>query len=47
MFILSELQDQHQPNIPRVGVSSMRYASIVHDVIHSSQSFQDLCDFCP
>ena len=47
MLILSELQDQYQPNIPRLGVSSMRYAGIVHDVVHSSQSFQDLCDFCP
>ena len=25
----------------------MRYAGIVHDVVHSSQSHQDLCDFCP
>ena len=45
MFILSESQDQYQPNIPRLGVSSMRYAGIVHDVVHSSQSVQDLCDF--
>ena len=37
MLILSELQDQYQPNILRLGVSSMRYASIVHDVVHSSQ----------
>ena len=43
MLILSELQDQYQPNIPRLDVSSMRYAGIVHDVVHSSQSFQDLC----
>ena len=43
MFILSELQDQYQPNIPRLGVSSLRYAGIVHDVVHSSQYFQDLC----
>ena len=45
MSILSQSQDQYQPNIPRLGVSSMRYAGIVHDVVHSSQSFQDLCDF--
>ena len=25
----------------------MRYACIVHDVVHSSQSFQDLCAFVP
>ena len=42
MLILSESQDQYQPNIPRLDVSSMRYASIVHDVVHSSQSLQDL-----
>ena len=47
MFILSELQDQHQPNIPRFDVSSMRYASIVHDLVLSSQYFQDLCALCP
>ena len=38
MLILSELQDQYQPNIPRLDVSSMHCASIVHDVVHSSQS---------
>ena len=43
MLILSELQDQYQPKRLRLDVSSMRYASIVHDVVHSSQSFQDLC----
>ena len=47
MSILSELQDQYQPNIPRLGVSSMRYAGIVHDVVHSSQFVQDLCALCP
>ena len=46
MSILFELQDQYQPKIPRLGVSSMRYASIVHDVVHSSQSFQDLDPLC-
>ena len=47
MFILSELQDQYQPNIPRLGVSSLRYAGIVHDVVHSSQYYQDFCAPCP
>ena len=42
MLILSEFQDQYQPNIPRLDVSSMHYAGIVHDVVHSSQSLQDL-----
>ena len=46
MLILSELQDQYQPNIPRLDVSSMRYAGIVHDVVHLSQSFQDLDGLC-
>ena len=46
MLFLSELQDQYQPNIPRLDVSSMRCAGIVHDVVHSSQSFQDPCDLC-
>ena len=42
MFILSELQDQYQSNIPRLDFSSMRIEGIVYDVVHSSQSFQDL-----
>ena len=42
MSILSELKDEYQPNIPRLDVSSMRCAGIVHDVVHSSQSFRDL-----
>ena len=46
MSILSESQDQYRPNIPRLGVSSMRYAGIVHDVVHSSQSFQDFYALC-
>ena len=46
MSILSESQDQYRPNIPRLDVSSMHCAGIVHDVVHSSQSFQDPCDFC-
>ena len=46
MLILVESQDQYQPNVPRPGVSSMRYAGIVHDVVHSSQSFQDLDGLC-
>ena len=41
MLILSELQDQYQSNLPRLDVPSMRYADLVHDVVHSSQSFQD------
>ena len=45
MLILFELQDQYQPNIPRLDVCSVRYADIVHDVVYSSQSFQDPCDF--
>ena len=47
MSILSELQNQDQPNIQRLGLSSMGYAGIVHDVVHSSQSFQDICVLCP
>ena len=43
MLILSESQDQYQPNIPRLDVSPMRHAGIAHDEVHSSQSFQDLC----
>ena len=43
MLILYESQDQYQPKKPRIDLSSMRYAGIVHDVAHSSQSFQDLC----
>ena len=31
----------------RHDVSSMHCAGIVHDVVHSSQSRQDPCDFCP
>ena len=34
MLILSELQDQYQPKKLRLGVSSMRYSGIVHDVVH-------------
>ena len=47
MSILSESQDRCRPNIPRLDVSSMRNAGIVHHVVHSSQSRQDPCDFCP
>ena len=46
MSTLSESQDKYRPNIPRLGVSSMRYAGIVHDAVHSSQSFQDLDALC-
>ena len=45
MLILSELQDQYQPNFPRLDVSSMRCAGIVHDAVHPSQSFRD--PLCP
>ena len=40
MSILSESQDRCRPNIPRLDV-----LSIVHDVVYSSQSRQDPCDF--
>ena len=33
MSILSELQDQYQPKIPRLDVFSKHYAGIVHDVV--------------
>ena len=46
MSILSESQDQYRPNTPRLGVSSMRYEGIVHDVVHSSQYVQDLDALC-
>ena len=46
MLSLSELQDQYQPNIPRLGVSSMRNAGIVLDVVQRSQYVQDLHDLC-
>ena len=45
MSILSKSQDQYRPNIPRLGVSSMHYAGIVHDVVQRSQYNQDLYDF--
>ena len=47
MSILSEWQDRCRPNIPRLWASSMRYASFVQDMAHSSQSFQDLYALCP
>ena len=43
MSILSELQDKHRPNVPRLDVSSMRCAGM----IHSSQSRQDPYALCP
>ena len=46
MSILFQSQDQYQPKIPRLDVSSMRYASIVLDVVQRSQSVQDLHDLC-
>ena len=45
MSILSELQDQYQPKIPRLDVSSMHCARIALDVVQRSQYVQDLCDF--
>ena len=45
MLILSELQDQNQPKIPRLGASSMHCARIALDVVQRSQYVQDLCDF--
>ena len=33
MLILSESQDRCRPNTPRLDVSSMRYAGIVHNVL--------------
>ena len=40
--ILFESQDQYQPKIPRLDVSSMHCASIVLDVVQRSQYVQDL-----
>ena len=47
MSIPFELQDQYQPNVLRLDVLSMHCAGIVHDVVHSSQSREDPCHFCP
>ena len=33
--------------ILRSDVSSMLYACIVHDAVHSSRSYRDPCDSCP
>ena len=38
MLILFESQDQYQPKIPGLDVSSMRYAGIVHDVVGTLKS---------
>ena len=46
MSILSESQDQYQPNIPGLDASSMHCASIVLDVVQRSQYVQDLHDLC-
>ena len=46
MSILSESQDQYQPKIPRLDVSSVHFASIVLDVVQRSQYVQDLHDLC-
>ena len=42
-----ESKDWCRPNILCSDVSSMLYASIVHDAVHSNQSHQDPCDSCP
>ena len=46
MSILFDSQDQYQPKIPRLDVSSMHCASIVLDVVHSSHYVQDLDALC-
>ena len=46
MSILSESQGQYQPKIPRLDVSSMHCAGIVHDVVQKSQYVQDLNVLC-
>ena len=46
MSIPFESQDQYQPKIPRLDVSSMHCASIVLDVVQRSQHVQDLHDLC-
>ena len=45
--ILSSEQDWCRPNIPCSDVSSMLYACIMHDAVHSSRSYQDPYGFCP
>ena len=40
-----ESQDQYQPKIPRLDVSSMRYAGIVHDVVQWKSIFAG--SWCP
>ena len=42
MSILFQSQDQYQPKIPRLDVSSKHCASIVLDVVQRSQCVQDL-----
>ena len=46
MSIPFESQDEYEPEIPRPDVSSKHCASIVLDVVHSSQSLQDLDGLC-
>ena len=46
MSIPFESQDQYQPKIPRLDVSSAYCASIVLDVVQRSQYVQDLDDLC-
>ena len=45
--ILSSEQDWCRANIPCSDVSSMLYALIVHDAVHSSRSYQEPYGFCP
>ena len=47
MSILFESQDQYQPKIRRLDVSSKHCASIVLDVVQRSQYVQDLDVLCP
>ena len=46
MSIPFESQDYCQPKIPRLEVSSMRYASIVFDVVQRSHFVQDFDALC-
>ena len=46
MLIPLQSQDQYQPKIPRLDVSSMHCARISLDVVHRSQKVQDLHDLC-
>ena len=45
MSIPFESQDQCQPKIPRLDASSIHFEGIVHDVVHSNQTFRILMPF--